>query len=56
MSKNVDALLNLLDDNEQALIHGIAWRAKLKARIMAEWRALPFHKRVYWTLRGARPV
>lgn len=47
---------DLLDDNEQTLIHGFAWRAKLKAWVMVEWRALPLHKRVYWTLRGARPV
>lgn len=40
---------------EMTLRHGYAWREKTADEILRVWAALPWYKRVFWTLRGKKP-
>jgi hypothetical protein len=49
-------VLDNLDATEMTLVHGYAWRSKLKKQILYEWSQLIWPKRIWWTLMGKRPV
>ncbi len=56
MSRNVNDVLDAQDRTAMILQYGYNWRENLARQIHTEWQKLPWIKRLYWTLRGARPV
>ena len=46
----------MTENTEMALRLGYAWREKAANEILAQWHALPWYKRAYWTLRGKKPA
>lgn len=56
VAKNVEALLDDLDSTRMILESGYNWREKYRTEIFRQWRSMSLPRRLYWTLRGRRPV